>query len=164
MPDPARDEGVSAPRRAPSHVPAFSSRGTVLAFDFGTKRIGVAVGEPETGQAHALATIDVADNARRFAAISGLIEQWHPARLVVGLPLTLEGTQHELSARCHRFANQLQGRFGLRVELVDERLSSVEADGRLRQAGQSWKKRKARLDAAAAQLILQDYLDAASRR
>lgn len=153
-------------RHAMSHAGALSRspRGTTLGFDFGTARIGVAVGEFETGQAHPLVTIDAADNDRRFAAIAKLIAQWQPALLIVGLPVSMDGREHDLTARCRRFANQLHGRFGLPVELVDERLSSAAADTALRDAGLAWKRRKSRLDATAAQLILQSYLHANPRR
>ena len=97
--------------------------GTVLAFDFGTRRIGVAVGEAMLKNARPLTTIDAAANDARFAAIGRLIAEWQPARLVVGLPLALDGSAHEMTARSRRFANQLHGRFGLPVALVDERLS-----------------------------------------
>ncbi len=134
--------------------------GTVLAFDFGLKRIGVAVGETLLGQARPLATLVGEANAARFAAIGKLIQEWQPARLVVGLPRALDGTEHQMSARCQRFAQQLEGRFGLPVILVDERLSSSEAETRLRDAGLTWQACKQQVDAVAAQIILQDYFDA----
>ena len=83
--------------------------------------------------------------------------QWQPTRLVVGLPRNDDGSEHALSARCRRFANQLHGRFGLPVTLVDERYSSLEADAALKQDGAHWQARKAVLDAHAAQVILQSY-------
>jgi hypothetical protein len=86
--------------------------GTVLAFDFGEKRIGVAVGEWQLRQAHPLTTLHGEANAERFTAIAALIEEWQPASLVVGRPLSLDGTAHAMTARCTRFANQLRGRFG----------------------------------------------------
>lgn len=147
MPDPAL-----------CHLPA---RGTLLGFDFGLARIGVAVGELETGQASPLTTVHEAGDARRFAAIGKLIAEWRPVALVVGTPTALDGGEHPIGARCKRFANQLHGRFGLPVAQVDERLSSAEAEGRLREAGmRRWQARKGVLDAAAAQIILQHFLDA----
>lgn len=133
--------------------------GTLLAFDFGTRRIGVAVGDWETRLAHALEVIDAEDNATRFARIAALIADWQAGALVVGLPLSMDGREHDLSRRARRFANQLQGRFGLAVTLVDERLTSFEADLRLRQAGVKGSARKGLDDALAAQQILQDLLD-----
>lgn len=134
-------------------------KGSVLAFDFGLKRIGVAVGDWETRLAHPLETIVGEANDPRFARIEGLIAEWRPVELVVGLPLSLEGEEHELSKRCRRFANQLHGRFGLPVRLVDERLTSVEAEGRLQAMGRSVRDNKAAVDSLAAQEILQDYFE-----
>jgi putative Holliday junction resolvase len=131
--------------------------GTVLAFDFGTERIGVAIGEGLLGQARALTTIESPANDARFAAIGKLIGEWQPARLVVGLPLALDGTEHEMTARSRRFAHQLEGRYRLPVELVDERLTSVEAERAIKPGHD--KSAKARVDAEAARLILQDWFD-----
>ncbi|MFA7268782.1 MAG: Holliday junction resolvase RuvX [Sterolibacterium sp.] len=133
--------------------------GTLLAFDFGTKRIGVAIGETLLRQARALATIHAESNAARFAAIGKLIAEWQPLLLVVGLPRALDGSEHEMSAACRRFAQRLESRFGLPVTLVDERLSSAEAETRLAEAGLRWEARKQRVDAVAAEIILQDYFD-----
>lgn len=133
--------------------------GTVLGFDFGEKRIGVAVGESQTRLAHPLTTIRAEVNAARFSEISALIAEWQPVGLVVGRPLALDGTPHAMTARCTRFANQLHGRFGLPVSFAEERLSSVEAEERLREAGHNAKSAKGHLDATAAQIILQGYLD-----
>lgn len=133
---------------------------TLLGFDFGTARIGVAVGETETALAQPLETIQAQDNATRFARIEALIKEWRPASLIVGFPTSLEGEEHEMSARAKRFANQLHGRFALPVALHDERLSSAEADSLLREVGRkNWRDRKTLLDALAAQRILQSYLD-----
>ena len=134
----------------------------MLAFDFGTRRIGVAVGESMLKSARPLTTIDAEANAVRFAAIGKLVEEWRPARLVVGLPLALDGAEHEMTARSRRFANQLHGRFGLPVELTDERLSSAEAENRLREhglRGRDARHRKEAIDAEAAAVILQSYFD-----
>jgi putative Holliday junction resolvase len=139
--------------------PAKPQRGTVLAFDFGEKRIGVAVGERELGQAHPLTTIRSEANAERFTAIAALIGEWQPASLVVGLPVALDGTAHAMTARCIRFANQLRGRFGLVVEYAEERLSSVEAEERLRDCGHQAKSAREHLDALAAQIILQCFFE-----
>lgn len=133
--------------------------GTVLAFDFGTRRIGVAVGEMMLGSARPLATIDAEANAPRFAAIEKLIAEWQPACLVVGLPLALDGSEHEMTARSRRFANQLRGRFGLPVEFADERLSSAIAEGRLIERGAKPSRNKAAIDAEAAAVILQTWFD-----
>lgn len=133
--------------------------GTVLAFDFGEKRIGVAVGETALGQSHPLTVIQAQANEPRFAAIAALIAEWQPALLVVGRPLSLDGQPHGMTARCTRFANQLRGRFALPVAFADERLTSLDAGERLRESGHDARSAKAHLDAVAAQLILQTYFD-----
>jgi putative Holliday junction resolvase len=93
-----------------------------------------------------------------------LIQEWRPLQLVCGLPFSMDGTEHDLTRRARRFANQLNGRFGLPVTLVDERLTSFDADLRLREAGVNWEARnssarKGLNDAVAAQQILQDFFD-----
>ena len=135
----------------------MAASGTVLAFDFGTKRIGVAVGESMIGLAHPLSEIAGEETEPRFAAIARVIEEWKPQHLVVGLPLATDGTPHELTRRAQRFARQLEGRFGLPVSLVDERYTSVEAEAAMREAGAHKAVRERRIDSAAAQLILQQY-------
>jgi putative Holliday junction resolvase len=137
--------------------------GSVLAFDFGTRRIGVAIGtqlgEGKAASARPLTTIDTEANDARFAAIAKLIADWQPLRLLVGRPLNDDGTPHEMTARCERFANQLRGRFRLPVDEVDERFSSIEADASLRERGVSWQERKSRVDTEAALIILQSWFD-----
>ena len=135
----------------------MADAGTVLAFDFGTKRIGVAIGESMLGVAHPLTEIAGEESAPRFAAIAKLIEEWKPQRLVVGLPLSVEGAPHDMTRRAQRFAHQLEGRFRLPVTLVDERYTSVDAEAGMREAGAHKAIREKRMDAAAAQLILQQY-------
>lgn len=136
---------------------------TVLAFDFGEKRIGVAVGDTTIGIAHPLTTIDAADKRRRYTSIAALINEWQPLQLVVGLPAHLDGVEHELSRLARKFARELGSRFGLAVELVDERLTSAVAELSLGESGITPKKRKPFIDQVAAQHILQAYLDAAGR-
>lgn len=137
------------------------AQGSILAFDFGLKRIGVAIGTQlapgQLAAARALTTIAAAANDARFAAIAALIAEWQPQRLLVGRPLSDDGSPHEMTARCERFADQLRGRFRLPVDAVDERFSSVEADAALRGRGLDWRQRKARVDAEAAVIILQDW-------
>ena len=135
---------------------------TVICFDFGLARIGIAVGETETGHAHPLTAIPEEANTARFAAIEKIFAEWKPALLVVGLPTHMDGSEHAMTVRCRRFANQLHGRYGLPVTLVDERLSSAEAEDRLNDAGlQGWRKQKPRLDSAAAQILLLQYFESA---
>lgn len=141
------------------HDPSSASNGTVLAFDFGERYVGVAVGDTVTGIAHPLQTIDAEASATRFAAIARLIAEWQPLRLVVGLPLSLDGEEHELTRRARRFARQLEGRFGLPVAFADERLSSADAEARLREAGRGGRRNKDLVHPVAAQIILQAHLD-----
>lgn len=124
----------------------------MLAFDFGLKKIGVAIGNTLTRHARPLEVLRPVTREQRFKAIEALLEQWEPNRVVVGLPLTTEGGEQYASLRCRRFANQLHGRYGVAVELVDERGTSVEAQAILGNNADD--------DAVAAALILQRYLDA----
>lgn len=122
---------------------------TVLGFDFGLKRIGVAVGNTLLKQAQPLTIITAATNDAKFAAIAALMQEWQPARCIAGLPRHPDGAEHEMTVRCRRFANQLQGRFGTPVVLVDERYSSAVIP---QQRGEL-------IDAQAAAIILQQYFD-----
>jgi putative pre-16S rRNA nuclease len=133
--------------------------GTVLAFDFGKKRIGVAVGNSLLGLAHPLVTVDSAVTAQRFAAVAELIKTWQPVLLVVGLPTHVDGTAHELTHLSQRFARRLAGRFKIKVVLIDERYTSITASAALREAGVTGKKQKPLLDQIAAQQILQSFFD-----
>lgn len=142
--------------------PGMPERGrTVMAFDFGLQRVGVAVGEAWSGTAHPLGGI-VARGERLFAAVARLLAEWRPAQLVVGLPQRDDGAAHPLAARTLRFARQLEGRFRLPVALVDESFSSVEAEARLREAAGARRaaavSRARGLDSRAAQVILEQYL------
>jgi putative Holliday junction resolvase len=132
---------------------------TVLAFDFGEKRIGVAMGETALRIAHPLEAIDAAENAVRFERIGALIDEWKPARLVVGLPLSLDGAEHRLTALARGFARRLEGRFGLPVQMVDERLTSAGAQWAAREAGLDARAARPHLDALAAQQILEAFFD-----
>jgi len=133
--------------------------GTVLAFDFGSRYLGVAVGEDAMRVAHPLATIDARGAAARFAAIAKLVAEWRPVRFVVGLPLGPEGERHLLAPRVERFARQLEGRFGRPVTFVDERLSSAEAGMRLRAIGRGGRRGRDLAHPVSAQVILQDHFD-----
>ncbi len=122
---------------------------TVIAFDFGLKRIGVAVGNLLLKQATPLAVIEAATNDGKFAQIAAVLGEWQPDAVVVGLPLHPDGAEHEMTVRCRRFANQIHGRYGLPTVLVDERYTSAVLSG---QRGQH-------VDSDAAALILQQYFD-----
>jgi putative Holliday junction resolvase len=137
--------------------------GTILAFDFGTRRIGVAVGETAIGMAHPLATIAAERADERFGAIGGLITEWRPVLLLVGLPTHADGSEHALTASARRFARRLEGRFGLPTELADERYTSLAAGEVLAAAGVAARDQRPVRDQIAAQLILQAYLDQRQR-
>ena len=132
---------------------------TVLAFDFGEKRIGVAVGETLLAQAHPLTVIATGDRELRWKSIAALVTEWQPARLIVGLPTHADGTPHALTERCKRFAESLRRRHPLPVGFADERLSSRDAEARLRDTGHNARSSKAVLDAVAAQIILQTWFE-----
>ncbi len=147
-----------------SHLPILERNypevaGTVLAFDFGEKRIGVATGEVMLKAAHALTTIETEKNDTRFAEIGKLIDEWKPNLLIVGLPTHLDGSEHHLTQLSKKFAQRLEGRFNLPVMMVDERLSSAEAAQQLNSANIKAQQQKAMVDAVAAQVILQSYFD-----
>ena len=132
---------------------------TVLCFDFGEQRVGVAVGEHTLANANALMVIDNESNEVRFSIISQLINEWQPKLLIVGLPLSLDGSETNITQLCKKFARRLNGRFNLPVMLIDERYSSVEASDLLKQAGIKGRAQKTMLDQVAAQTILQSYFD-----
>jgi putative Holliday junction resolvase len=142
-------------------MPERASR-TILAFDFGLKRVGVAVGEAELGTAHPLPGI-AASGAPLLAAVAKLVDEWHPTQLVVGLPLAEDGAERGMTRQAQRFARQLEGRFKLPVALVDERYSSAEAESRMRDAAGARRaasaSRNRTLDSHAARLILEQYLN-----
>ena len=122
---------------------------TVMAFDYGTRRVGVAIGNSETGLGQALKTIKAPDIDSLFEDLEDLLKEWRPERLVVGKPLHPDGAEHEMTAKATRFGNQLQGRFHLPVDWVDERFTSavLEGDAQMRD----------NLDAHCAALLLQQY-------
>lgn len=151
--------GLETQRVSPQGSLFGAGVGTVLAFDFGEKFTGVAVGESSVGLAHPLGLIVAAGAAARIEKAARLVAEWKPGFLVVGLPLSMDGTEHELTRRCRRFARQLAARFGLSVRLVDERLSSASAEEALRAAGKGGRRHKLRAHQVSAQIILQSYFD-----
>jgi putative holliday junction resolvase len=123
-----------------SHLPILERSypeitGTILAFDFGEKRIGIATGETMLKVAHPLTTIEAEENDIKFAQISSIIQEWRPSLLVVGLPTHMDGESHTLTQLSKKFAQRLEGRFNLPVTMIDERLSSAEAAQNLHAAG-----------------------------
>jgi putative pre-16S rRNA nuclease len=132
---------------------------TILAFDFGTRRVGVAVGNTVTRAAQPLHTIDAPQAAARFAAIAALIDEWNPSRLVVGLPLHADGSEHVMTSRARAFARELERRHALPVTLVDERWTSEVARSELAAAGRGSRADRPLRDQAAAAIILQAFFD-----
>jgi putative Holliday junction resolvase len=128
---------------------------TLLGFDYGKKRIGIAVGQGVTGTANALCTLPARDGLPDWEQISALVEEWRPAALIVGLPRHADGSDAAITRDIRAFAQQLEGRYRLPVHLMDERLSS-QAAAVLQQQD---RRGKAGLDAIAARIILQDWLD-----
>ncbi len=134
-----------------------------LGFDFGRRRIGVAVGGSATGRATPLAVVRCRDDGPDWSAIEALVDEWKPDRLIVGLPYNDDGSESEMTRLARRFAGRLQARFRIPAELVDERMSSREAEDRLRRERASGARRrrvrKGDVDMGAAAVILQGWLD-----
>lgn len=124
---------------------------TLLAFDYGLKKIGVAIGNTLIRHARPLSILQPVTRVQRFEQIEALLQQWQPDAVVIGVPLTAEGTEQHASLRCRRFANQLHGRYGLTVHLINEYGSSMEAQSLLGTHDAD--------DAMAAAVILQRWFD-----
>jgi putative Holliday junction resolvase len=148
-----------APRALASSTDSSSIRGTVLAFDYGERRIGVAVGSTAVGIAHPLEVIEQGAGVSGWERIAALYTEWKPVCAVVGLPVRDDDRKHELHEAVHAFALELMRRFGVPVRFVDERFTSSEAALQLRDAGIHGRQQKQHLDQLAATSILQDYLD-----
>ncbi len=134
----------------------------VLGFDFGERRIGVAIGQELTGKARGITTLTSRNRQPDWGSITHLIEEWRPDLLVVGQPLQMDGAEQTLTHLAYRFGNRLSGRYNLPVEQVDERLTSCEAEQEL--GAERRKYSPAEIDQRAAEKILQSWLDSNSRR
>ena len=144
-------------------APQIRPDGTVLGFDVGMRRIGVAVGNALTGNASAIAVVDVHAAGADWAHVDRLLREWRPDGLVVGDPMTLDGGDQPIRKRAHAFARELQARYKLPVVLVDERSSSVEAAQRFaldRAEGRKRRRDAVALDAVAAAVIIERWLAA----
>jgi putative holliday junction resolvase len=128
--------------------------GTLLGFDYGTRKIGVAVGQTLTGTANPLETLQLVNHKPDWEGIARLIAEWRPEALVVGLPLDVDDSETDATAPALRFSRQLEGRFHLKVHLADERYTSFEARDRLGHKAKRWED----YDAVAAKLILETWL------
>lgn len=132
----------------------------ILAFDYGKKFIGVAVGSTYSGLAQGLTTLQIAGHTLDWGQISRLLDEWDPEALVVGLPLNMDGTDTSLTKLAKKFGNKLKDRYNLPVHMVDERLSTITAKNTLTEAGISLKRsNKSKIDMLAAETILQGFLD-----
>lgn len=135
-----------------------------MAFDYGTRQIGVAVGQTLTGSAEPLTNLRARDGVPDWDQIAKLIREWEPNVLVVGLPLNMDGSASDMSERAARFARRLHGRFQLPVETVDERLSTFEAKQHLKDQGRTPSSyREDPVDSLAAALLLQTWLSSQSK-
>ncbi|MGL5336943.1 MAG: Holliday junction resolvase RuvX [Enterovibrio sp.] len=133
---------------------------TVLGFDYGTKSIGVAIGQTITGTARPLSAVAARDGVPNWETIAQLLRQWQPDLVVVGLPLDLHGGVLEsITPRARKFANRLQGRFNIKVQLHDERLTTTEARAMLFEHGGFRALSKSNVDCQAAVIILESWLD-----
>ena len=132
---------------------------TVIAFDFGTKSIGCAVGQSITGTAQSLPAFKAQDGIPNWEAIEKCIQDWQPERLVVGLPLNMDGTEQPLTLRAKKFANRLHRRFNLPVELQDERLTTTEARSEIFGRGGYRALNKSKVDGISACLILESWFE-----
>ncbi len=151
------------PRTTSFHGKKDKLKKRVLGFDYGLKRIGTAAGNSVTGTCQGLMTVSVRDGQPDWPAVTRLIEEWKPGQLVVGLPLSMNGDETEMSRSAREFGAVLAAKSGLGVCFVDERLTSVTADHLLQESGRPGKKHRRRHQAArdnlAAELILQTYFD-----
>ena len=130
-----------------------------LAFDYGDKYLGIAVGSRHSGQAEALTTLRGSGKNPDWVRISRLLEEWKPDALVVGLPLNMDGSTNSMTRAARAFGHRLQDRYNLPVHMVDERLTTLAARDILNEAGVSMRQHGAKLDQLAAQTILQAFLN-----
>ena len=141
------------------HNLALPGYATVMGFDFGEKRIGVATGNLSIGLASPLTTIHAASNVERLAAIAKLFHEWEPAQFVVGQPRHADDQPHEIAHLAKKFGNRLQENFKRPVVYIDETLSSTEASRQLVERGITGREQKDKLDAFAAAVILQSWMN-----
>jgi len=132
---------------------------SALGFDFGMKSIGLAIGQTVSGTANELQPMKAQNGAPNWDNLKKVIDEWQPDVLVVGLPLNMDGTESELCQRVRRFANRLNGRFNIPVELSDERLTTREAKREASLRGRRGSYKENPVDSIAARLILQTWLD-----
>ncbi len=130
----------------------------ILAFDFGLARIGVAIGQTITATANPLETLKANQGQPDWSLIEKLIKEWQPKLLLVGEPFNMDNTDQSITVKARKFANRLHGRFGLNVEMFDERLTSASARDEIFSFGGYKKLKKTQIDSIAAALILESWL------
>lgn len=134
----------------------------VIAFDFGLKRTGVAVGNTLMGSATPECTLNSKDEKPDWDKITELFSEWHPTQIVVGMPTELDGSENPLKKRIERFCNQIRGRYNIPVDQENEQFTSIEAAQRLKQLRQSGRKKKVskdEVDKIAAAIILENWME-----
>ncbi len=135
----------------------------VMAFDYGTRRIGVACGQEMLGTGQAVTMLQARDGIPDWQQIQALLEDWRPDLVLVGLPLNMDDTENDMCARARKFANRLHGRFHVATEMVDERLTSFEAKGHVMAGGGSRDFGRDGVDDRAAVLILETWFNEQAR-
>lgn len=136
----------------------------LLIFDFGVKRIGVAYGQTVTGSATPLSPLKAKDGIPDWTQIESLLKEWQPNKVLVGLPLNMDGTESEMSRRARKFANRIHGRFGTPIEMHDERLTSFEAKGHVIAAGGNRDFGQNSVDGAAAVLLFESWYNSLGQK
>lgn len=133
--------------------------GNIIGFDFGQKRIGVAIGNNISKSAQALITIESTSSNQKFEVIQKIMDEWQPVSIVVGVPFNVDGSEHKVTNLCKKFAKQLEQKYALPIHLIDERYTSIEASYEIQDKKIDLKKKKLLIDQIAAKIILQSYLD-----
>ena len=143
-----------------NHFSSHNQReGNIIGFDFGQKRIGVAIGNNISKSAQALITIESASSNQKFEAIQKIMDEWQPVSIVVGVPFNVDGSEHKVTNLCKKFAKQLEQKYALPIHLIDERYTSIEASYEIQDKKIDLKKKNLLIDQIAAKIILQSYLD-----
>jgi len=133
---------------------------TIVGFDFGKKYIGVAVGQEITGTASPLGSIKATNGIPHWESLSNYLAEWQPDLIVVGLPLNMDGSEQQLTLDAKKFGNRISGRYGLKVEFQDERLTTADAKERLFAQGGYKNLKKDNIDAESAALIIESFFEA----
>lgn len=132
---------------------------TIIGFDFGKKYIGVAVGQEITGNASPLGSVKANDGVPHWDSLENFLKEWQPDLIVVGLPLNMDGSEQQLTLDAKKFGNRVAGRFGLKVEFQDERLTTADAKEQLFARGGYKNLKKDNIDAESARLIIESFFE-----